>query len=217
MPKQKKQRWGVIYRLTNVINGMKYIGKSVHYKRRMRQHRTSKKKTYISRAIRKYGWDNFKKEIIIDDVPEEDLNKLETSYIEVEDTLAPNGYNLRKGGEGTSGYKHTDETRKKYYNGRYGSVYFCKTHKKWQARSSTPESKFIGFYDTKKKAEEALKHFNDTGECLESDRIMRKKGSGSIRKTENGKRFEARKYINGKLRGKTFDTKKEGEKWLQLS
>ena len=215
MPKQKKQRWGVIYRLTNVLNGMKYIGKSVHYKSRMSKHKTSKNKTYISRAIRKYGWDNFKKEIIIDDVPEEDLSNFETSYIDVEDTLAPNGYNLTKGGEGTSGYTHTEAHRKKYFNGMIGSVYFNKKQKKWQARSSYPESKHIGRYFTKKKGIKALEHYKKTGECLESDRIMRKKGSGSIRKSDNGKRFEARKRINGKLRSKTFDTEKEGKKWLQ--
>ena len=55
----------------------------VHYKSRMSKHKTQKKKTYISNAIRKYGWDNFKKEIIIDDVPEEDLSNLETSYIKL--------------------------------------------------------------------------------------------------------------------------------------
>jgi group I intron endonuclease len=150
---------------------MKYIGKSVEFKTRMYRHKTSKKKTYISRAIRVYGWDNFKKEIIIDDVPEEDLSNLETSYIDVEDTLAPNGYNLTKGGEGMSGYTHTDETRKRYYNGRHGSVCFDKKKKKWRARSSCPEYKFIGHYDTKKKGIEALTHYKKTGECLESDRI----------------------------------------------
>lgn len=213
MPKQKKQQWGCIYRLTNVFNGKKYIGKSVHYKTRMSVHKTTKKKTYISRAIRKYGWDNFKKEIIIDDVPKENLPNLETLYIDVEDTLAPNGYNLTKGGEGTSGYKHTKETIRKMHNGRYGCVCFNKRHKKWIARSQSPELKFIGFYDTKEKAEEALEHYNNTGECLESDRTKRKNGTGCIRK--RGKRYRARKYINGKLRSKTFDTEKEGEKWLQ--
>jgi len=214
MPKQKKQRWGCIYRLTNVLNSKKYIGKSVNYKSRMGNHRRMEDDCrYLNNAILKYGWENFRQEIIIDDVPEEDLSNLETSYIDVEDTLAPNGYNLTKGGEGMSGYKHTDETRKKYYNGRYGTVYFHKQHKKWCAQGSYPEYKPIGYYFTKEKAEEALEHYNNTGECLESDRTQRKMGTGTIRKV--GKRFEARKKINGKRRSKMFDTKKEGEKWLK--
>ena len=168
---------------------------------------------YLNNAIRKYGWDNFKKEIIIDDVPEEDLSNLETSYIDVENTLAPNGYNLTKGGEGISGYKHTDAHRKKYFNGRHGSVSFCKTNKKWIAISSYPECKRIGRYDTKEKGIKALDHYNATGKRLESDRTMRKQGTGTICKV--GKRYRAFKMINGKRRSKRFDTEKEGEKWLQ--
>ena len=90
-----------------------------------------------------------------------------------------------------------------------------KKKKKWWARGSYPEQKHIGLYFTKKKAEEALEHYKKTGECLESERTKRKYGTGTIRKSDNGKRFEARKRINGKLRSKTFDTEKEGEKWLQ--
>jgi group I intron endonuclease len=209
-----KQQWGCIYRLTNKLNSKKYIGKSVEFKTRMGTHRRMADGCrYLNNAIRKYGWDNFKKEIIIDDVPEEDLSNLETSYIDVENTLAPNGYNLTKGGEGSSGYKHTDETRKKYFNGRYGTVCFEKKKKKWIARSSSPESKFIGYYFTKEKAEEALEHYNETGECLESDRTKRKYGTGSIRIWR--KRYQARKRINGKPRTKMFDTEKECEKWLK--
>ena len=89
-----KQKWGCIYRLTNTTNGMKYIGKTVRYRERMKEHKKKSVKKYISNAIRKYGWNNFKKEIIIDDVPQEDLDNLEQSYIEVENTVAPNGYNL---------------------------------------------------------------------------------------------------------------------------
>lgn len=74
-----KQRFGCVYRLTNLVTKKTYIGKSVNFKRRMRQHKHSMKKgkAYLSRSIRKHGWDKFKKEIIIDDVPEEDLSNLE--------------------------------------------------------------------------------------------------------------------------------------------
>ena len=108
-----KQRFGCIYRLTNLVTKKTYIGKSVNFKQRMRQHKYPKKtdKTYLHNSIRKHGWDKFKKEIIIDDVPEEDLSNLEISYIEVENTMCPNGYNLTKGGQGTSGYKYTPEQR----------------------------------------------------------------------------------------------------------
>ena len=66
---------------------------------------------YLFNSIKKHGWNNFKQEIIIDDVPEEELNNLEISYIELENTIAPYGYNLTKGGEGMTGFHHSQETK----------------------------------------------------------------------------------------------------------
>lgn len=209
-----KQRWGCIYRLTNTVNSRVYIGKTVNFKKRMCEHKNDKRKTYLHNAIRKYGWENFKREIIIDDVPEEDLGNLEMSYIEVENTMAPAGYNLTKGGEGTSGYKHTEEAIRKIHNERYGSVCFCKIKRKWLTNSARPECKHIGYYFTKEKAEEALKRYNETGERMDSDRITRKKGTGNISK--RGKRYQAIIKINRKPYCKTFSTVEECEEWLKL-
>ena len=133
-----KQRWGCIYKLTNTLNGKYYFGKTVQFKTRMLAHKNSKNlKTYLSHAIRKYGWDNFKQEILIDDVPEEDLNQLEISYIEIHDSTNPKkGYNLTKGGDGTSGFKFTDQTKKKIcmankkHSAEKGSISFSQKSKK---------------------------------------------------------------------------------------
>tara|TARA_B100001057_G_scaffold501222_1_gene622159 strand:+ start:5275 stop:6066 length:792 start_codon:yes stop_codon:yes gene_type:complete len=206
---------GCIYRLTNTIDGKKYIGKTIEYKKRMLQHKNSKMKTYISNAIRKYGWENFKREKIIDDVPEEDLSNLEISYIEVEKTIAPAGYNLTKGGEGVSGYKHTEEAIRKLHNGQYGSVSFNKVSKKWVVLGSSPERNYIGYYDMKEKAEEALELYNETGKCMESDRKLRKQGTGSIVKTKNGKRYRAIVSINNKRYSRTFGTVEQCEEWIK--
>lgn len=83
-----KQRWGVIYKLTNKINGKYYFGKTINFKRRMSHHKNSWKwkKTYLSNAIKKNGWNNFQVEILIKDVPEEDLSALEISYIDIFDS-----------------------------------------------------------------------------------------------------------------------------------
>ena len=219
-----KQKFGCIYRLTNLVTGKKYIGKTVRFQIRMSQHRQNKKNTYVSNSIQKHGWDKFKKEIIIDDVPEEDLDNLEMSYIAVENTIAPHGYNLTKGGEGTSGYKHTKETRNKIKQSnicrandrdRFGCVSFHKTRKKYRAKGPAPEYKVIGEYFTIEKAEEALNNFLITGEQIDSDRNMRKRGTGSIRKNKNGKRYEALYIKNKKTFSKTLDTIEECEEWLK--
>jgi group I intron endonuclease len=217
-----KQQWGCIYRLTNTDNGKKYIGKTIEFKNRMNSHKNSKDECYIHRAIRKYGWNTFKVEKIIDNVPEEDLNNLEISYIAVETTKRPNGYNLTDGGEGVSGYSHTEESRKKMSEiqklvmsnrHQFGTIHFHKCCNKWRVRSARPQ-KSIGLYLTKEKAMEALNHYNLTGECMPSDRSRRKKGTGTINK-RNGK-YEAKYKKNKKTKSKTFDTKEECENWLKI-
>tara|TARA_B100000902_G_scaffold244159_1_gene231147 strand:+ start:505 stop:1092 length:588 start_codon:yes stop_codon:yes gene_type:complete len=189
----------------------------------MRAHKNSKKNFYLSRSIQKNGWHNFKVEILVDNVPEEDLDHLEDHYIDVKDTLYPNGYNLTRGGGGTRGYKHTDEARQKISQAhicrqanrdRFGCVSFNKSKNKYRALGPRPEFKFIGLYFTKEKAEESLTHFLKTGECIESDRTMRKKGTGTIRK--RGKRYRAEYMKNKKRMSKTFDTPEQCEEWLKL-
>ena len=111
-----KQRWGCIYKLTNTLNGKYYFGKTINFRNRMNTHKNSwkKGKTHLSNAIKKYGWDNFQQEIIIDNVPEEDLNCLEISYIDIFNaTNRKTGYNLTAGGEGTTGHIVTDEHKQK--------------------------------------------------------------------------------------------------------
>lgn len=221
MPKQK---FGCIYRLTNTKNGKKYIGKTVNYERRMKCHRYSKKtKTYLHNSIRKYGWDAFKKEILIDNVPEEDLDNLEISYIAVENTMTPNGYNLTIGGEGCSGYIHTDVGKKRMSKAQkkrranreqFGSVFYYRRRKRWYVRGPSPELVSVGSYVNKEKAFKALKLFNETGTLLESDcKKTRTPNTGSIFKL-NG-RYQARVTIKGKRKGKIFDTVEECEAWIK--
>jgi hypothetical protein len=66
-----KCRTGCIYLITNLINDKVYVGQTLNYMKRMNDHKNSAKtpKYFFSYAIRKYGWENFTKEILIDDVP----------------------------------------------------------------------------------------------------------------------------------------------------
>ena len=66
------------------------------------------------RAIEKYGWDNIEHIIIAKGLDEETAKWLEIELIRELDTTNPSkGYNVTLGGEGTNGYKHTEETLKK--------------------------------------------------------------------------------------------------------
>ena len=222
--KDNKQRFGCIYLLTNLITLRCYVGKTIDFEARMDEHKKGKDihKSYIDRSIRKHGWHNFKVEILIDDVPEEDLSNLETCYIDVKDTMVPNGYNLTKGGEGISGYKFTAEQRennrqaairREANRDRFGTVSFNKIMNKYVAYGPKPDKNFIGYYFTEQKAEESLTHFLKTGKRMDSDRKNRKMGTGSIRK--RGKRYEAKYMKNKKTFTKTLDTPEQCEEWIK--
>ena len=108
---------GIIYKATNIINGKSYIGKTTQsLKARKASHTTKSKKGnnyYFHNALKKYGFDNFEWEIICENVPLELLSIREIMKIIVNHThYTEGGYNMTWGGEGTHGYKHTDEARK---------------------------------------------------------------------------------------------------------
>ena len=219
-----KQRFGCIYMLTNLITLMCYVGKTIDFEGRMYEHEHPEKndKTYIHNSVRKHGWHNFKVEILIDNIPEEALSNLEIYYIAFYNTMKPYGYNLTKGGEGTSGYKFTPEQlencsqaqiRRQANRDRFGCVTFDKSHNKYRVIGPRPDEKFIGLYFTREKAEQALEHYLKTGGCIDSDRIRRKQGTGNIKK--RGKRFLARYMKNKKYKCKTFDTPEQCEEWLK--
>lgn len=107
-----------VYLLRNLINNKVYVGQSINIYYRWNQHKynalNNKLDDYLHRAIRKYGWENFSKEIIEECSPEE-LNEKEIFYIQLYDSYAKNkeshGYNETIGGEGVRGFHHSDETK----------------------------------------------------------------------------------------------------------
>lgn len=85
-----------VYKLINTINGHSYIGKSVCIRKRIAVHKVGNNQV-VCRAIRKHGWDSFAVEILHEyDNPIENIEllALETAFIENENTIVPNGYNV---------------------------------------------------------------------------------------------------------------------------
>lgn len=97
-----------IYCITNLINGKRYIGQSKNIEERWKKHKRNAfnfKDTnynkYFYQAIRKYGLDNFKFEVI-EECKIEELDEREIYWISFYQTFPPDlgkGYNLTKGGE----------------------------------------------------------------------------------------------------------------------
>jgi len=101
----------LIYKLINTLNGKIYIGKTKNSSvcARKSSHKSQSKRyeprQYIHKAIKKYGWENFKIEIVEDGIDSlEILNKREKFFIrEYDSANREKGYNLTLGGDGGHG------------------------------------------------------------------------------------------------------------------
>lgn len=128
---------GLIYKAV-CPNGKYYIGQTVQsFSERIRCHKKDsfrRKDIKFYRALRKYGFDNFKWEIIEDNIPQEFLNIKECEYIQIFDSYK-NGYNSTLGGDFqpmnnplivekvanfNRGRKRSAETRKKISESKMG-------------------------------------------------------------------------------------------------
>lgn len=98
-------------------NNKKYVGQTRRkLNQRLYQHQYYCKHWdfLLYRAIRKYGWNNIKIEVVEDNINDLNvLNEKETFYILKYDTFKPNGYNMDLGGKHRIGYKHSEKTKKK--------------------------------------------------------------------------------------------------------
>jgi group I intron endonuclease len=99
-----------IYKHTCSINGKSYIGQTINLTRREWFHRNTKCCIAFANAIHKHGWDNFSTIILHECDSYELANQLEVQAILDHNTMTPQGYNLRTGGQCGA---PSDETRAK--------------------------------------------------------------------------------------------------------
>lgn len=104
---------GLIYMLT-FPSKKSYIGQTVtSFEERFYSHVKAAKQNKggchcVNAAIRKYGVDNIKKEILLE-IDNDQLNHYEELFIDTYRTLVPHGYNIQKGGVS---FRNTDNYRK---------------------------------------------------------------------------------------------------------
>jgi len=112
---------GVIYECHCIPSDKSYIGMTTqpldkYWEKRFRNILNAplnRNFTLIEKAIRKYEADAFRVTKICNFSNHEEGCKLEIFWIKELNTLAPNGYNLTLGGEGTPGWVPSDEWCKK--------------------------------------------------------------------------------------------------------
>lgn len=95
----------IIYKTTNLLNGMMYIGK----------HKTNNiddgylgSGKWLKNSIRKHGVQNFRKEYLRFCESEEDMNYMERVFVDETWISRADTYNLKIGGEGGSSKKSTE-------------------------------------------------------------------------------------------------------------
>lgn len=181
----------LIYKFTSP-SGKSYIGQTNRLKRRIVEHQSIRSEcSGLSRAIQKYGWDNFIIEIIADNLSLEDANILEVYYINEHNTLSPYGYNLKNGGlnysilpetklkmsQSHKGIKFTDDHKQNISNSLKGRI-FTDEHKQnisnaCKGREITEHHKQIISESNKNRTPPMLgKHH--TSESIEKRQLKRK-------------------------------------------
>ncbi len=93
----------IVYLATNTVNGMQYVGATINFEKRVREHiraaeRNKGTKGSLAEAIKKFGKDVFDFAKIDQAKSLRSLSKKEARWISKMKTLAPEGYNLTPGG-----------------------------------------------------------------------------------------------------------------------
>lgn len=103
---------GIVYHVFNKLNGKAYVGQTIgsfekRKARHLRIHQKGNNCKYLTAALRKYGPDSFVWSILtLINTNQDDLNLAEDYWISYFQTLAPNGYNLKRSG---SKGKHSEQ------------------------------------------------------------------------------------------------------------
>ena len=126
-PGQADVKVGRIY-IAWFPNGKGYAGQTtLSLEKRKRLHYAAAFKStcpfLLYKAMRRYGWDSILWQVLIDDVPEHQLDDYEIRLIRLFGFHGPNGYNLTDGGHGARGYVFTEEDKAKVRAGKRGSRY----------------------------------------------------------------------------------------------
>jgi group I intron endonuclease len=114
-----------LYVITNTVNGKQYVGITSDVGRRKYWHYSGRGSKLVYCAVQKYGEGRLTFEVWYEG-DEEWVKTMERRTIIALGTKAPNGYNLTLGGEGTVGWRPSQEFRdrvRRFHTGRKRSSY----------------------------------------------------------------------------------------------
>lgn len=225
-----KEFQGWIYYIKNKVNGKMYVGKTNNFERRKLEHFEKKELScpVLAKAYKKYGIDNFimvpilSFKAINNTVLNQVLNALERLYIKKYNTYK-NGYNLTEGGEGTSGYKHSEETKKKMSIAAKNKIVTKEARHKYSLAAKRTKNYLVGekrvlqysldgiFIKEYKSITSAHKELTGNSERVSINRVLNKNNQalGFLWRTETSNDFPVfiKPYVNPRSRIVYYYTK----------
>ena len=215
-------RLGLIYKFTSPSN-KSYVGKTVQsFSQRMSGHKTkSSGCTALKHAINKYGWNQMKREIVEENIPEDQLDQREKYWIKTYNTITPHGYNLTDGGEGGLLSDITKDRMEESHrknaiekNGYRGYVNFLNDGLFYpRVRINKSKVDISPGCKTHEEAVEILRRYTADPENFEMPERRRPSGSGSVcfHKQSNKWRVQLRRKHIG-----YFSTEEEARQALRI-
>ena len=149
------------YIITNKQNGKSYVGITTRkIARRWYEHCYVGNSCgqLLNKAINKYGIDAFEIQVVASAKTIVDLKELEKQLIVQYQTKVPNGYNLTDGGDGLTGYRHTEEQKKRNGDAKRGTVLSDETKQKMKDAHLGENNHFYG----KSHSEETKQRISET-------------------------------------------------------
>lgn len=147
----------IIYKITNLVNNKIYIGQTIRdFQTRIGEHRRHKKSNnHLKNAFEKYGFNNFKFEIIDTATSINELNNKEIDYInQYNSTDRSVGYNIEIGGKNSLA---NPETLEKMSNSHKG----IKQSKEWVDKRIPKKGSIEALKHGKPKTEEEKKYLSE--------------------------------------------------------
>lgn len=183
---------GIIYCYTNRNTGKKYIGQTIHSEQRKRNHLHEAMERnsdyYFHRSIRKHGIAAFEYEVLEENV--ENLNERENHYIDMYDTLWPNGYNQCPANSlDKTSIEKMRETKKKQFAAMSEEERRTRVECMVQANKGSKRSE-----KTRKKMSESVKKYLAENPRVRSEETKRKT-------SETMKRIRAEKFWSSGKKG----------------
>jgi hypothetical protein len=204
-----------LYKIINLLNNKIYIGKRGH--KNPHQDKYMGSGVLIKQAIKKYGLNNFKKEILHVADSEQEINELEKQIVNEEFVSRKDTYNLRYGGEG--GFDHINKLPKEE---RVNFIEYKRKLKNGEIKVGGDKSRFFteeSYRKIREGSKKGLQVFKNKSE-EEKKRIYEKRRKNSIplvgeKNPQYGKKWCVKKDDKDLLGRKPFLIPPDG--WITIS